>query len=212
MVKATKPRMSAETREMLRLIRRQIAALNDLIKRGSGGRRSAEALRVLTVEQIENLLAHAPRRIWGLIVVALYTGARMDELLALRKEDFDLKAATVRIQSHKTFGDRVMPLPQVAVSLAQEWDSNFSANNVRLLVQEASRRAGTGTVMFVDLKTTFDRSTSPPKIDLERVEMIAAGHQLCEPPEVETEDRPSLHELTGLSGELPGNGGESWQR
>lgn len=80
-----------------------------------------------------------------------------------------------------------------------------------------------GKVAFWPLDQLRDRAT--PSVHQERVEfgpdrvraltksdlisIVDCAESASEPPEVDSEDRPTLHELTGLAGELPGNGADS---
>jgi integrase len=91
---------------------------------------AADERRVLTIEQVERLIAALPPQHRILVACAAYTGMRAGELRALTWADVDLDAHTVRVdktlyrtqvqRSTKTGHDRTVPVPPHLASLLRE--------------------------------------------------------------------------------------------
>jgi integrase len=82
-------------------------------------------VRFLTEAERERLLticrASAWPRLYLLVLLALTTGARKGELLALRVGDLDLSAATARLRTSKNREPRVLPLvPAVVAEIGRQ--------------------------------------------------------------------------------------------
>jgi integrase len=65
----------------------------------------------LTVDEVERLASHCPEGVQAAIWIALYTGARRGEILAMRPDDVS-GDGTLRIHAHntKTLRSRVIPI------------------------------------------------------------------------------------------------------
>jgi integrase len=87
--------------------------------------------RILTIEQVESLVAALPAFYRPMISFAAYTGVRLGELRAITWADVDLEARTVRIDktyyrtrlqsSTKTGLDRTVPVPRHVAASLREW-------------------------------------------------------------------------------------------
>lgn len=64
----------------------------------------------LTPKQVEKLAAHCPLPVQAAIWIALYTGARRGEILAMRPEDVDRTTLTIHAKNTKTLRTRVIPI------------------------------------------------------------------------------------------------------
>jgi len=94
---------------------------------------AADERRVLTVEQIESLLAALPPHHRPFVAFAAYVGTRAGEQRALTWSDVDLERGLARIDktyfrdrlqpSTKTGHDRVVPIPPHVGSILAEWRS-----------------------------------------------------------------------------------------
>lgn len=71
---------------------------------------------VATVEQARAILEHLTGPMRGFAAGALFTGMRLGELMALRVQDVDLKAARIHIQHAKSGHERYIPLTVEAVA------------------------------------------------------------------------------------------------
>jgi integrase len=64
----------------------------------------------LTAEEVERLAAHCPEGVQAAIWIALYTGARRGEILAMRPADVGSHSLTIHAQNTKTLRTRVVPI------------------------------------------------------------------------------------------------------
>lgn len=64
----------------------------------------------LTVAQVEKLAEHCPEGVKAAIWIALYTGARRGEILAMRPEDIGRDTLTIHARNTKTLRTRVIPI------------------------------------------------------------------------------------------------------
>jgi len=128
--------------------------------------------RVLTAEEVRELFLAAPSDRWrALIALAVTTGMRRGELLALRWEDVDLDTGTVWVRNRhehptKSRKSRVLCLiPEVCDLLRQlsrnadfvfaTRDGRPLANNVWRDFQEIVKKAGIRHCSIHDLRRTF---------------------------------------------------------
>lgn len=65
--------------------------------------------RILEVDQVARLIAHAPSGYRALLVTAIYTALRQSELLGLRWQDIDLSAGTLHVRSQLSRATRAEP-------------------------------------------------------------------------------------------------------
>lgn len=115
----------------------------------------------LTPQDFERLLASLPaaRQTW--LLAAVYTGARLSELVAMAWPDVDFVAGLVHLRGTKTErSDRIIPLhPRLAARLASERRIRgpvlASWGSVRRDLALACRKAGVPVVTPNDLRRTF---------------------------------------------------------
>jgi integrase len=91
----------------------------------------ADERRILTIEQVEQLIAAMPAFYRPLVTFAAYTGVRLGELRALTWADVDLESRTARIdktyyrnrlqRSTKTGYDRTVPIPAHVADVLRAW-------------------------------------------------------------------------------------------
>ncbi|MDT8434045.1 MAG: site-specific integrase [Anaerosomatales bacterium] len=91
----------------------------------------ADERRILTIEQVERLIAAIPAFYRPLVTFAAYTGVRLGELRALTWPDLDLEARTARIdktyyrnrlqRSTKSGYDRTVPIPAHVADNLRAW-------------------------------------------------------------------------------------------
>ena len=64
----------------------------------------------LTEDEVEKLAAHCPEGVQAAIWIALYTGARRGEILAMKRADVGSHSLTIHAQNTKTLRTRVVPI------------------------------------------------------------------------------------------------------
>lgn len=104
---------------------------------------AADERRVLTIEQVEGLIAATPERHRALVATAAYTGMRLGKLRALTWDDVDLHARTARVdktyyrarlqRSTKTGHDRTVPLPLHLAEVLARWRARCPASPLGLV-------------------------------------------------------------------------------
>jgi integrase len=129
--------------------------------------------------ELERLLSACTsgRSIWLQMVIrlAVETGMRRGELLAIRWMDVDLGARTVRLTKTKNGHPRTLPLSTVAIRLltdAPRVDERvfpITANAFRLAWERLRRRAGVIGLRFHDLRHEavsrfFEKGLSMPEV------------------------------------------------
>ena len=110
-----------------------------------------------------------------LIRLAIETGMRRGELLALRWSDVDLRVRTVRLTTTKSGHPRTVPLSSLAVRLlsgtprTEERVFPLTANAFRLAWERLRRRAGVAGLRFHGFRHEavsrfFERGLSMPEV------------------------------------------------
>ncbi|HOK32539.1 MAG TPA: tyrosine-type recombinase/integrase [Limnochordia bacterium] len=168
-------------------IRRLCAALDAREERIRRERNSANAWRA---ERGYPLLPDLRSRPFAnylkpLVLVALHTGCRQGELLALRWEDVDLAAGVlvVRGAGAKTGQTRTIPLSETAHRVLEGWRQSQDPPDVRLFPytqvktawQRLLRAAGLAGIKFHSLRHTFATRTLAAGADLATVSKLL-GH------------------------------------
>ncbi len=115
---------------------------------------SARQKRVLMPEQVTLLLTHLREPVRTMVLLAVLTGLRVGEILALRWQDLDLEKGELRVEqafyrgylgTPKTKGSkRTLPLPQTVVAA------------LRALAQRATASQGQGLVFATRKETAFN--------------------------------------------------------
>jgi integrase len=131
------------------------------------------------VEELERLIRACAtnRTTWLPIVIslAIETGMRRGELLAMEWADVDLGARTVRTTNTKNGHPRTVPLSSVAVRLLMDMPQRdgrvfpITANALRLAWERLRRRAGVFGLRFHDLRHEavsrfFEKGLSMPEV------------------------------------------------
>jgi integrase len=134
--------------------------------------------RRVTPAELERLLAGATGRApWlsAIIRLALETGMRRGELLAIRGVDVDLATRTLRVTTAKNGHPRSVPLSSAALELlgnmtrSGEMVFPVTANAFRLAWERLKRRAGVSGLRFHDLRHEaisrfFEKGLSMPEV------------------------------------------------
>ena len=125
-----------------------------------------ELVRYLTADQETELLEALPEQYRSLVTVALHTGLRQGELLALQWSDIDWNAGIVTVQQTKAGCRLRIPMNSVVVGVLSGLQTNashdiesrtfpFSPHYVRRVFNRAVIAAGLAPFRFHDLRHTF---------------------------------------------------------
>jgi integrase len=135
--------------------------------------------RRATTTELELLLsaceATSSRWLPALIQLAVETGMRRSELLAIRWDDVDLGAHTVLLRSTKNGHPRTVPLSPRALEILKDTPRSgemvfgVSANALRLSWERLRRRAGVSGLRFHDLRHEavsrfFEKGLNMPEV------------------------------------------------
>ncbi len=118
----------------------------------------------------------------AVIQLAVETGMRRSELLAMRWDDVDLEARTVLLRNTKNGFPRTVPLSSPALKVLKETrrcgDTVFavSANALRLAWERLKRRAGVSGLRFHDLRHEAVSRFFEKGLNVPEVAMIS-GHR-----------------------------------
>jgi integrase len=147
---------------------------------------AAEQRRILTIPEIERLLAALPAEHRPFVAFAGYVGTRAGEQRALTWADVDMVARTARIdktlfrsrpqRSTKTGRNRIVPLPpHIAVMLA-EWRANCPPSPQELVFPARSGRPlDLDTFRARVFKPAVARAGLPPTLRLHDLRHTAAS-------------------------------------
>ena len=136
--------------------------------------------------ELEKLLTacEGSRSRWlpAVIQLAVETGMRRSELLAMRWEDVDLEARTVLLRNTKNGFPRTVPLSPRALNIMKEMPRRgptvftISANALRLAWERLRRRAGVLELRFHDLRHEAVSRFFEKGLNVPEVAMIS-GHR-----------------------------------
>ena len=174
-----------------RAVRRGYLALNPAAE-VKQVREAEKAVRVLSTEEIERLLEACPSVRWrALIALAVYTGMRRGELLALRWRDVDLDTGTVWVRNTsehltKSRKNRVLALGRELCELLRELarkgelvfhsqHGGAMANNVQRDFNRIVEKAGIERCTLHDLRRTFVTHLAMAGVNAAVVKKLA-GH------------------------------------
>jgi integrase len=147
-----------------------------------------ERIRYLTSEEVKRLLECISARIKPIVIVALHTGMRRNEILKLKKEDIDFKQRLIFIKNSKNGKPREIPMAEQVYDALKSSSSQsksqyvFSEHQSRHIVDirggfgNALRQAGIENFRFHDLRHTFASHLVMSGIDLLTVKELL-GHQ-----------------------------------
>jgi integrase len=142
--------------------------------------------RRATVSELDRLLAACEARgndwLGAVIQLAVETGMRRGELLAMRWDDVDLDARTALLRNTKNGHPRTVPLSPRAIEIIRDTphlaDTVFaiSANALRLAWERLRRRAGVCGLRFHDLRHEavsrfFEKGLNMPEV------AVISGHR-----------------------------------
>jgi integrase len=147
--------------------------------------------RWVTLKEQESLLEASPAWLRDIILFALNTGMRQDEILSLKWSQVDMLRRTVTLLETKNKEKRTIPLNQTALGLlrakgkirhisgyvfASEAGTKIHARNLLRAFYSARRKAGLEDVRFHDLRHTFATRLVQSGVDLYVVKELL-GHK-----------------------------------
>lgn len=146
--------------------------------------------RWLAVEEDAVLILACVEWLREIVIVALNTGMRQDEILSLKWQDVDLVHRTLLVAKSKNGSQRTIPLNQVVMSLLRVKGkvrhisglvfpsmsgTKIDAHNLRRCYESALKKAGIDHIRFHDLRHTFATRLVQNGVDLYVVKELL-GH------------------------------------
>jgi integrase len=129
----------------------------------------------LTMAEVRQLTEHASASVAAAIWIALFTGCRRGEILAMRKEDIGPDTITIRAGNTKTLRTRVVPIaPPLRKHLAA-LPLQINAEGLKTGFRRAREAAGMPWVTFHDLRRSCGTLMIQAGVDLYVVSKLL-GH------------------------------------
>ena len=148
--------------------------------------------RWLSSDEEKRLLNYCPGWLIDIVVFALHTGLRQDELLSLEWPRVDFSRRTILIQKTKTGKPRTLPVNRVALGILEERSkvgsikndlvflsangTKFNRHNIKRAFKRSLMRAGIKNFRFHDLRHTFATRLVQKSEDLYKVAKLL-GHR-----------------------------------
>jgi integrase len=145
----------------------------------------------LSVDEERRLLENSPEWLRELILLALHTGLRRDELLSLQWDRVNLFQKTIIIQKSKNGRPRTVPLTSVAMGILEEKARIRNLKTNLVFMNTVGKKIGTSWVMkhfifargkagledfhFHDLRHTFATRLAQRGVDLYTISKLL-GH------------------------------------
>jgi integrase len=146
----------------------------------------------LTKDEEKRLLCNSPIWLKEIILFALNTGLRQDELLSLEWSRVSLLRKTILIQETKNGKPKTLPLNRIALDVINErskiksikndlvfFDSNgkkINPHSLRTSFYRVMRKAGIKDFRFHDLRHTFATRLAQAGVDLYKISKLL-GHK-----------------------------------
>jgi integrase len=166
--------------------------------------------RYLSVEEIAALLkaCRVSRNIelYAIVVIALNTGMRLNEILTLRAEDVNLRQKTIvlREQITKNGDSRIVPLNKTVSGVLSEHMKQrgriFKSRDIRCAFENALKRAGIDLARFHDLRRTFGTHLLLRKISHYKISHLLGHSNILVTERYLTVEDDSLHECVNKIG------------
>jgi integrase len=106
----------------------------------------------LTVDQVRKLTSHASKQVEAAIWIAILTGARRGEILALRKEDIGPDNITIHASNTKTLRTRTVPISPALRPWLDHIPLQMNFEGLKTGFRRAREAADMPTVRFHDLR------------------------------------------------------------
>lgn len=129
----------------------------------------------LSVDQVKMIADAASVSVRAAIWLALFTGCRRGELLALRKEDIGADSITIRASSTKTLRTRTVPIIAPARPWLKHVPLSVNFEGLKTGFRRAREKAGMPHVTFHDLRRSCGTLMVQAGVDLYVVSKVL-GH------------------------------------
>ena len=156
----------------------------------SGTRRNTR-VRYLEEEEIKKLYKTCAEHLKPIVIVALNTGMRKEEILSLKSKDVDFRSRIISILDTKNGESRELPMNDIVyrtlLAVEKLPDSRWvfckkngeRYGNIRKAFEGARKRAGIVDFRFHDLRHTFASHLVMAGVDLRTVQELL-GHKSFE--------------------------------
>lgn len=119
--------------------------------------------RVLSFSELKRILDFGDSTMNAIVLIAVNTGIRLGDILALTPGDANIADKTLRVFDRKTHKTRVIPLNEIAYrELAKRCDGSankpffsYTVNQISKRFHKIAKKAGLVDVTFHDLRRTF---------------------------------------------------------
>jgi len=163
-------------------------ALKDSPLKGMKGLKEAPGrLRYLAPEETAKLLTacHTPLYLRPIVELAMHTGMRRSEILALRWSQVDVRRRTITLSHTKNNERRVIPINDTVAAVLKSWpravgtDEVFPGLNGPMVTRafwRACRKAGVSNLRLHDLRHTFASYLAMGGYNLRTIQQLL-GHK-----------------------------------
>jgi len=147
--------------------------------------------RVLSEEEETRLLEESADHLRSIIIAALNTGMRKNEILTLTWNQVDLKLRLIHVLKTKSGKNRVVPINDALLEVLRELkvrsrggyvfgnpETGQPFKNVRHSFENACRRAGIRDLRFHDLRHTFSCRMIQRGCDIETLRELLGHHSV----------------------------------
>ncbi|MEE9441769.1 MAG: site-specific integrase [candidate division Zixibacteria bacterium] len=159
------------------------------VKRVKLFRENSGRIRYLTKPEIQRLLSECPDRLLPIVIMAIYTGMRLGEILNLGWEDIDFNQKTIYILDSKSGYGRDIPMSEPIMfaikGMPKRTEYIFTRpngkqiNDFRTAYANALKKVNIEDFTFHDLRHTFASHLVMNGTDLFTVKELI-GHQTIE--------------------------------
>jgi integrase len=129
----------------------------------------------LTVEEVGKIAAHASEATQAAIWIALLTGCRRGEVLAMRREDIGPETITIRAGNTKTLKTRTVPIVPALRPWLEHVPLQLNAEGLKSGFRRAREAAGMAHVHYHDLRHSCATILLQHEVDLYTISKIL-GH------------------------------------
>ncbi len=160
--------------------------------RVSRERENNKRIRWLRGEEEARLMETCAEEIKDIVVFAIHTGMRMDEILSLKWEEVSLSAKTATVSKSKNYEARTIPLDDEAMAVLRDrhrqraihvlhvfpssTGTKLDGNNLRKIFRKALDDAGIKDFRFHDLRHTYGTRLAQAGVDIYTIAKLM-GHK-----------------------------------
>jgi len=147
--------------------------------------------RILSPSEEERLLMECALHLKPIVIAALNTGMRRNEILSLRWECVDLKQRFIKVVKTKSGKNRIIPINDVLCDVLRDQERRNSCEyvfpnpetkrplkSIRHSFENACRRANIKGLRFHDLRHTFSCRLVQKGCDIETLRALLGHHSI----------------------------------